>query len=100
MAMVQSHASQILDISTWCLARIFHESPAATTDMAVLPGVLGCSFVALRTSSPCDVPFRYASDSIPRYRGMVARWHDHLCGLATGIHKTSGLLLRLSLRHS
>ena len=24
------------------LARIFHESPAATTDMAVLPGVLGC----------------------------------------------------------
>ena len=40
--MVQSHASQILDISTWCLARIFHESPAATTDMAVFPGVLGC----------------------------------------------------------
>ena len=24
------------------LARIFHESPAATTDMAVLPSVLGC----------------------------------------------------------
>jgi hypothetical protein len=24
------------------LARTFHESPAATTDMAVLPGVLGC----------------------------------------------------------
>ncbi|MBW2581710.1 MAG: hypothetical protein JRD00_12425 [Deltaproteobacteria bacterium] len=24
------------------LARIFHESPAATTDMAALPGVLGC----------------------------------------------------------
>ena len=24
------------------LARIFHESPAATVDMAVLPGVLGC----------------------------------------------------------
>jgi hypothetical protein len=24
------------------LARMFHESPAATTDMAVLPGVLGC----------------------------------------------------------
>ncbi len=24
------------------LTRIFHESPAATTDMAVLPGVLGC----------------------------------------------------------
>ena len=24
------------------VARIFHESPAATTDMAVLPGVLRC----------------------------------------------------------
>jgi len=24
------------------LTRIFHESPAATTEMAVLPGVLGC----------------------------------------------------------
>jgi len=24
------------------LARIFHELPAATTDVAVLPGVLGC----------------------------------------------------------
>ena len=27
------------------LARIFHESPAATTDMAVLPGVLGCRYL-------------------------------------------------------
>jgi hypothetical protein len=26
------------------LTGIFDESPAATTDMAVLPGVLGCSF--------------------------------------------------------
>jgi hypothetical protein len=26
----------------FCLARVFHESPAATTDMVVLPGVLGC----------------------------------------------------------
>ena len=25
-----------------CLARMFHEWPTATTDMAVLPGVLGC----------------------------------------------------------
>jgi hypothetical protein len=31
--------NQIDDILS--LARIFHESPAATTDMAVLPGVLG-----------------------------------------------------------
>jgi hypothetical protein len=28
------------------LARMFHESPAATTDMAVLPGVLGCLALA------------------------------------------------------
>ena len=27
------------------IARIFHESPAATTDMAVLPGVLGCQLL-------------------------------------------------------
>jgi hypothetical protein len=27
---------------TLIIARTFHESPAATTDMAVLPGVLGC----------------------------------------------------------
>ena len=51
------------------LTRIFHELPAATTDMAVFPGVLGCSFDRLRTGSPCDVPFRYASGPIPRYRG-------------------------------
>jgi hypothetical protein len=40
---------------------------------------------------PCDVPFRYASEPIPRYRGTVARWHDHLRGLATAIHEISGL---------
>ena len=28
--------------STSHLARIFHESPAATKDMVVVPGVLGC----------------------------------------------------------
>ncbi len=69
---------------------MFHESPAVTADMAVLPGVLGCSFDKLRTSSPCDVPFRYASEPIPRYRGTVARLHAHLHVLATEIHETSG----------
>jgi hypothetical protein len=43
------------------LARMFHESLAATADMAVLPGVLGCR--TLRRT------VRYASDPIPRYRG-------------------------------
>jgi len=27
---------------------------------------------------PCDVPFRYASGPIPRYRGTVARWPARL----------------------
>jgi hypothetical protein len=44
---------------------MFHELPAATVDMAVLPGVLGCSFDRLRTGSPCDVLFKYASDPTP-----------------------------------
>jgi hypothetical protein len=44
------------------LARIFHESLAATTDMGVLPGVLGCRTL--------DVPFRSASD---QSRGTAGR---------------------------
>ena len=51
----------------------------------------GVPSTTLRTGSPCDVPFRYASEPIPRYRGTVARWHAHLRGLATAIHKISGL---------
>ncbi|MGB6282711.1 MAG: hypothetical protein WBG91_21080 [Syntrophobacteria bacterium] len=58
--------------------------------MAVLPDVLGCSFDRLRTGSPCDVPFRYASEPIPRYRGKATRWHARLRGLATAIHEKSG----------
>jgi hypothetical protein len=46
-------------------ARISHESPAATADMEILPGVLGCSFDRLRTASSCDVLFKYASNPIP-----------------------------------
>ena len=46
-----------------------------------------------RTGSPCDVPFRYASEPIPRCRGTVDRWHAYLHGLATLIHETSGLVL-------
>jgi hypothetical protein len=42
------------------LTRIFHESLAATTDMAVLPGVLGCR--PLRRTVQVRKP-------IPRYRG-------------------------------
>ncbi|MGB5922311.1 MAG: hypothetical protein WBG51_03685 [Syntrophobacteria bacterium] len=74
--------------------------------MAVLPGVLGCSFDRLRTGSPCDVPFRYASES----RGIAGRFPggtpiffalaalrsvpqagSQFRGLATAIHEISGL---------
>jgi hypothetical protein len=75
------------------LTRQFHEWPAATADMTVLPVVLGCSFDRLRTGSPCDVLFKYASDPTPRYRG-VARRHSHLHGLATAIHEIAGLGLQ------
>ena len=37
------------------VALVMHKPPAPTADLAVLPGVLGCSFDRLRTSSPCDV---------------------------------------------
>jgi hypothetical protein len=60
------------------LTRIFHQprllGVAATAGMGILPGVLGSSFdgtcrraqvETLRTSSPCDVLFRYASDAKP-----------------------------------
>jgi hypothetical protein len=64
-------------------ARIFHGLPAATTDMAVLPGILGCR--TLRRT----VQVRLGP--IPRYRGTVARLHAHLRGLATAIHEKSWL---------
>ena len=52
------------------------------------------SFLVSSGVRPCDVPFRYASEPIPRYRGTIARWHDHLRALATAIHEISGLVLR------
>ena len=45
---------------TKCLARTFHESLAVTTDMAVLPGVLGCrllrSTAQVRLGTNPEVP--------------------------------------------
>ncbi len=49
------------------------------------------SFLASSVVGPCDVPFGYASEPIPRYRGPGARWAVHRRGLATAIHKISGL---------
>ena len=62
------------------LARIFHELPAATADMSVLPGVL--RYRTLRRT----VQVRLAIRSL-----AVARWHSHLHGLATPINEISGL---------
>jgi len=55
----------------------------ATTDMAVLPGVLGCR--------PLRLTVQVRLGTNPAYRGTVTRWHAHLRGLATAIHETSGL---------
>jgi hypothetical protein len=64
------------------LVRIFHELLAATTDMAVLPGVLGCRL--LRRTVP----------GTPRnLHPAVTRRHTHLRGLATAIYERSGLVL-------
>ncbi len=69
-----------------------HESLAATTDMAVLPGVLGRSFeqaqdrgLTLRRT----VQVRLGTN--PAGPATVARWHAHLHGLATAIHEIFGL---------
>ena len=51
------------------------------------PGVLGCSFGRLGTSSPRDV-----LTSTPQVRApVVARWHDHLHDLATASRASCGL---------
>ena len=62
------------------LARIFHELLAATEDMAVLPGVLGCR--TLRRTLQVRLGI------LPP---AVAQWHSHLHGLATAIPETPGL---------
>ena len=66
-------------------------NPLAGLSGAERARIIWPSFRASSGVEPCDVPFRYASDSIPRYRGMVARWHAHLHDLATAIHEISGL---------
>jgi hypothetical protein len=64
----------------------------ATTDMAVFPGVLGCSFDFAQDRLPLRSTIQVRKP-IPRYRGRVARWHAHIRGLATAIDKISGLAI-------
>ena len=62
------------------LARIFHELLAATADMTVLPGVLGCG--TLRRTVQVRLGIQPPA---------VAQWRSHLHGLATATYETSGL---------
>jgi hypothetical protein len=72
------------------LARILHESPAATTDMAVLPGVLGCRSlrrtVQVRKATPCGCPVArpslWSRDS--NSRNIRARGLDGNAGTCPG----------------
>ena len=69
-------------LSPVCLTQIFHELPAATVYLTVLPCVLGRRILR-RT-----VQVRLGSNSL-----RLTRWHSHLHALATAIHETSGLAL-------
>ncbi len=75
------------------LARIFHEWPAAATDMAVLPCVLGCRTLSILfkyTSGPTPCGCTVARP--PRLARMTGR-HTHLRGLETPIHEICGLAM-------
>jgi hypothetical protein len=75
---------------------MFHESPAATVDMAVLPGVLGCRTlrrtvqVRLRSNTlwmPGGTPILFALAALRSVPQAGSQFH----GLATVIHETSWL---------
>ena len=59
--------------------------------MAVLPGVLGCSFDFAQDRRSPRRTVQVRLGPIPRDRGTVARGHVHLRNLATAIHEISGL---------
>ena len=79
----------ITQFSSKPIARIFHESLATTTDMGVLPGVLGCR---LQRRTRSGTPRNQSRGTA----GRVARWPAHLHGLATAIHEISGLVVTTS----
>jgi hypothetical protein len=84
--------------SNHSLARIFHESLAATTDMSVLPGVFGCRplrrTVQVRKPTPCGCQARGASACAARGTPIlfalallrsVPQAGSQFCGLVTAI---------------
>jgi hypothetical protein len=82
------------------LARIFHELLAATTDMAVLPGVLGCRplrrTVQVRLGTNPAIPRDELPGGTPILFALAAlrsvpQAGSQLRGLATAVHEISGL---------
>ena len=71
----------------WELACGTERSAASANNMDILFGVLGCR--------PLRRTVRERLGTNPAVRGTVARWHAHLHGLVTVIHKTSGLVLQI-----
>jgi len=81
-------------------ARIFYELLAATTDMAILPGVLECRplrrTVQVRLGSNPAVPRDELPGGTPIFFALAAlrsvpQAGSQFRGLATAIHKISGL---------
>jgi hypothetical protein len=71
----QYHLPTFSSTSAANLARIFHESAAATVDMAILPGVLGCRIlrrtVQVRLeSNPLRLPSGKAIFTVSRRQFM------------------------------
>jgi hypothetical protein len=91
------------------LARIFHESLAATTDMAVLPGVLGCSFdyaqdkltqrrtVQVRKPTPCGSPVARPPRLSARDGGQARPSNSRSLSSAQFRKRVPSLALRQSL---
>jgi hypothetical protein len=82
------------------ITRMFHESPAATTDMGVLPDVLGCGSlrrtIQVRLETNPAVPRDELSGGTPILFALAAlrsvpQAGSQFHGLATAIQETSGL---------
>ncbi len=91
---VQSQAAGL--VSGLLLTRKFHESLAATTDMAVLPGVLGCRPLRRTTLVRLGVNTLWLPGGTPIFFALavlrsVPQAGSQFRGLATGIHEISGL---------
>ncbi len=83
---------------------MFHESLAATTDMAVLPGVLGRRLLRRTTkvrlgTEPLRLPGGTSIFFALAALRSVPQAGSQFRGLATAIHETSGLLVVFSYHY-